>query len=208
MALTNAYGTMQQLRAAAGITDANNTDHDSALEIAGNAAARMIDDHCGRRFWQDGTVQVRTYCPDEACEVDVDDISTTTGLIVKVDDDDDGTFETTWTINTAFIVAPVNAAADTPVKPYEQLRAVGGYYFPRSAYGRPTVQVTAKFGWPAVPPQVLDAWLLQSVQLYKSDAAPFGGVSVGLDGGVLRLGARLHPIAEGLLEGVSKPRVA
>jgi hypothetical protein len=90
MALTNAYGTMQQLRAAAGITDANNTDHDSALEIAGNAAARMIDDHCGRRFWQDGTVQVRTYCPDEACEVDVDDISTTTGLIVKVDDDDDG----------------------------------------------------------------------------------------------------------------------
>lgn len=208
MALTNAYGTAAQLRSAAGIKDATNTDHDLALEIAGNAAARQIDAHCGRPhgFWQDPTVQVRTYVVEDRCELSVvDDISTATGLIVKIDEDDDGTFETTLTVDTEFVLGPYNAIADG--RAYEWIRTVSGVTFPVSSYGRPTVQITAKFGWAAIPTPVVDAWLIQAVQLFKSDAAPFGGVSLGLDGGVLRLGARLHPIAAGLLEDFSRARV-
>lgn len=206
MTMTNVYGTITDLRIAAGLTSGNQ-EFDTKLEAAGDSAARMIDAHCGRPhgFWQDSTVVARSYVVDDRCHLDVDDISTTTGLIVKVDDNDDGTFETTWTIDTHFVVGPFNAAADS--RPYEWITPVSGNAFPFSSYGRPSVQVTAKFGWASVPTDVKKAWLIQAVQLYKSDDAPFGGVALGIDGGVLRLGARLHPIAEGLLARVAKPRV-
>jgi hypothetical protein len=204
VALTNAYGTLQQLRAAAGITDANNTDHDPALEIAGNSAARMIDSHCGRRFWQDSVVQTVEFDADEHRCLELPgqfEISTTTGLIVKVDSGDDGTYETTLTLNSDFVLRRPYGKPTT--WPYTQIRLTPNSQvsFPLDT-AFPAVQITAKFGWPGgtVPADVLEAWIVQAVQLYKSDAAPFGGVSVGLDGGVLRLGARLHPIAEGLLE--------
>jgi hypothetical protein len=208
MTMTNVYGTLARLRKAAGITDANNTAHDDELELAGDSAARMIDKHCGRPhgFWQDSTVQTRTYRADDPYELFIrDDISTATGLIVNIDEDDDGTYETTLTITTEYVLEPFNAIADG--RAYETIRLVDGSVWPCLASGRAGVQVTAKFGWAAVPDDVEKAWLIQAVQLYKSDAAVFGGVQVGLDGGVLRLGPRLHPIAEGLLEGFSKPRV-
>lgn len=210
MALTNAYCTVADLADELDMTAGEAARLNGKLERAINAASRMIDKHCGRRFWQDGTVVDRQYDADNSICCYVDDISTTTGLIVKIDDDADGTFETTLTITTDFILLPYNAGDRNPVEPYTELRMVsdGIQRFPVWSNGRPGVQVTAKFGWPAVPDDVEKACLVQAAQLFKASDAIFGGVSLGLDGSVLRVRSSMSPLAEALLEGYCMPRVA
>lgn len=206
MTLTNCYATLDDLRLELGVNDSYD---DVKADVALNAASRQVDAHTGRRFWQDGSVVAREFYADESNICYVDDISTTTGLIVKTDGDDDGTFETTLTVTTHFILQPVNAADEVPVRPFTCIRCVdSSYSFPMSSSGRPGVQVTAKFGWPAVPPDVKKATLIQAVQLFKASDAVFGGLSLGLDGGVLRVRESLNPIAAALLESYCKPRVS
>lgn len=197
MALTNCYATLDGL-----LTELNigGSDVDPKLDTALNAASRQIDAFVGRRhgFWQDSTVKTREFFADDGCECMVDDISTTTGLIVKTDVNNDGTYAATLTVNTEFILLPVNAADEVPVQPYSCIRTVNSAYFP--TWGRPGVQVTAKFGWPAIPDDVTKACLIQATQLFKASAAPFGGVQLGIEGTVIRLAGRMHPLAEALLE--------
>jgi len=194
MTLTNCYCTVAEAKADQSISD---TISDTVLDVAINAASRQIDGYCARRFWQDGTVVARTYFPDDNLTCVVDDISTTTGLVVKTDDSMDGTFATTLTITTGFILTPSNAAAMVPVHPYETVLAVSGFTF--AVGDRPSVQVTAKFGWPAVPDDVKKACIIQSWQLAKSQAAPFGVLSFG-DAGFMQLQRGMHPQAAILLE--------
>jgi hypothetical protein len=196
--ITNGYCSLAQLQTELRIRD---TDDDTRLEIAIAAASRQIDGYCGQRFWQDGSVVAREFFAEDCFTVRVPEgISTVTGLIVKTDDNDDGTFETTHTITTEFIVSPVNAADEVPVRPFSCVRMVDGDYFPMSTSGRPGVQITAKFGWPAVPDDVTKAALIQATQLFKASDAAFGGVSLGIDGGVLRVRQALNPMAQALLE--------
>lgn len=208
MALTNAYTTTSKVFAELGVPETS-TDRIARVEDAINAASRQVDGHCGRRFWQDTEVKVREYYPDDSARCMVDDISTTTGLIVKVDDDDDGTYEETLTIVTNYILRPLNAADMVPVWPYDEIVIIDtlGTYFP-TGRRRPSVQVAAQFGWPAVPDDVMRATTIQAVQIYKAGDAAFGAVQVGSDGLVHRLGATINPIAAALLEPYCKPRVA
>jgi hypothetical protein len=206
MTITNGYTTEAVVNEEIGRTDVDST-RSAAIHRAINAASRQIDSHTGRRFWQDSIVVARVYEAFDTGCVEVDDISTTTGLIVKTDADGDGTFENTLTIATDFRVAPFNAAARTPVWPYTQLliSPVGNYGFPVSG-GWPTVSVTAKFGWPAVPDDVAQACVIQAVSLLKAPAASMGILQVGIDGIPARVPA-LHPIAVTLLEPYCKARV-
>lgn len=186
---TNAYCELASLKAALQITD---TDSDLELDAARDTASRQIDGLAGRRrFWQDTAVVTRTYYPSESVRVWVDDISTTTGLVVKVDQDDDGTFETTLTINTDFIVEPVNAAAQYPVRPYESIRLLGNALgaFPCLASGRPSVQVTAKFGWSAVPEPIERACIVQAKNVFKGVDAQNDTIQVSADGFPIRMPA-------------------
>ena len=205
MTVTNAYTTIDAVRAELRINDFGSDD---LMDMAINAASRQIDAECGRFFYQDTAVVDRTYYADSYSDVEVDDISTTTGLIVKVDNDDDGTFETTLTISTNFILLPTNAAAQYPVQPYTCIRLVdyATSSFPMWSSGRPGVQVTAKFGWPAVPEDIEKACRIQAVQLYKSSDAVFGGLS--FDAGILRVREGLNPMAAALVARYAKPRVA
>ena len=207
MAISNGYTTLALLKAELGIPTATTT-YDTKAEQAVEAASRQIDGHCGRRFWQDGSVVVREFYADNFQECFTDDISTTTGLIVKTDSNQDGTYATTLTISTNFIVLPTNAGDRSPVWPYEMLRIVDGTSaFTVEDFGRPGVQVTAKFGWPAVPTDIAKACLIQATQLFKASDAVFGGMSFG-DGGFMRVRSDLTPMAVGLLAPYCKPRVA
>lgn len=138
---------------------------------------------CGWRFWQDSSVATREfYALDYRCcdllfqpeSTDGAGISTTTGLVVKIDEDGDGTFETTLTISTDFILKPLNAADRVPVWPYTEIYLADNYRFPCLSNGRPGVQVTAKFGWPAVPDDVTTATLMLAADLHKSKDTQFG----------------------------------
>ena len=182
------------------------TSNDTQIEEAVEAASRMIDGYCGRRFWQDGTVTAREYYADSPVCVEVDDISTVTGLIVKTDTDGDGTFETTLTISTDFILSPLNAADRTPVWPYEEIIVPSSsYYLPRLSNGRPGVQVTAKFGWPAVPDDVEQACRIQARELFKSKDAVFGAVALAESVGRTIPGMNRQALA--LLADYRKPAV-
>tara|TARA_R110000868_G_scaffold82598_1_gene233165 strand:- start:1214 stop:1840 length:627 start_codon:yes stop_codon:yes gene_type:complete len=207
MSITNGYATLDQFKAQMRIGVSDYED-DARMELAVAAASRQIDAHTGRRFWQDSTVKVREFiCVDDDC-VFVDDISTTVGLIVKTDSDTDGTYETTLTVDVDFKLAPWNAADETPVRPYEELRLMplSSNYFPQNE-DFPTFQVTAKFGWPAVPDDVTKACLVQAGLLFKADDASLGAIQFADAGVALRMQNRLHPVAEALLEPYCRARV-
>jgi len=206
--LTNCYVTLDAVKDELGRSDVSN---DARIEAAINAASRQIDDYTGRRFWQDGSVVAREFYADDYSEListveQPFDISTTTGLIVKLDTGDTGTFGTTLTINTHFILTPTNAGDDG--EPFTGIRLVDSpNSFPMSSSGRPGVQITAKFGWASVPDPVNQACLIQSVLLYKATDAAMGGLSFG-DGAFLRVRGGLNPIAQSLVDRYSFARVA
>lgn len=152
------------------------------LERSINAASRAIDQHCGRRFWRDATVTARTYRPQDPLVANVDDISTTVGLIVKTDTTGDGSYATTWDA-ADYQLEPLNsdvvAGADT-VTPYAWwlISAIDDKTFLTGTL-RVSLQVTARFGWSAVPNDVNEAAILKAVALFRRKDAPFGVAGVG-----------------------------
>lgn len=193
MAISNGYLTLAEFKAAIG--GVSGSDKDADIERAIEGASRSIDQYTRRRFWQDPTAVTRYYTATDASLVVTDDISTTTGLVVKTDPGDDGTFEVTWTVDADFRLTPVNAAADSePWTAIERIRT-GSYVFPNHEH---RVSVTAKFGWASVPTDIETACLIEALRLYKRKDAPFG--VAGTDNvGVIRLFAKIDPDAEKLI---------
>lgn len=181
MALTHPYCTVEEVQGQLG--DSAGKMSLPLLEKAINATSRAIDKYCGRRFWQDATVQARVYLPGDPCTVAVDDISTATGLVLKTDQDRDGVFETTWATSD-YQLEPLNADADGGAYAWTEVRATtGSQRFP-CGHRRPTVQVTAKFGWSDVPDDVNEAAILKAVSLFRRKDAPFGVAGFGGFGAV------------------------
>lgn len=157
---------------------------DDDIDLALTAASRAIDNLTGRRFWADATATViRYYSPTAAGRLWIDDLVTLTEI--AVDTGEDGTFEEVWTQNTDFYLEPLNAAADE--QPYTTVSVNGrsSRYFPCA---HRSVRVTGKFGWAAVPDGIVQATKIVASKLVKrAREAPFGVVSVGVDGDAVRV---------------------
>jgi hypothetical protein len=173
------YASVGELRQALG--DETRLALDAGqLTQALRSASRAVDDHCSRplrRFWLDPTATIRTYRPTDTWCAWVDDIGSTTGLVVKTDTAGDGTWATIWTIGTDFQLEPLNAAANGGAYAFRKIVAIGSKTFPYpTGYGgqRPTLQVTARHGWSQVPDPVREATLLTAARLYRRKDAPFG----------------------------------
>ena len=169
MAVTNGYIEVDDLR---DLLRDQLTAYDAEYERAIGAASRSIDDYCGRHFWKETVASARTFRPDRYDLVWCGDISSATSLVVKTDDDADGVYETTWTIGTDFILEPFERMNNSP---YERIAAVGSKVFPtpttawaRGAQRRPRVQVTALWGWPAVPDEVKSATAIVAVDHFRA----------------------------------------
>lgn len=185
------YATVGELRQALGDDVALRLDA-GKLEQRLRSASRAVDDWCSRplrRFWLDTVATIRTYRPRDLWCASVDDIGSTTGLVVKTDSDGDGVFETTWTIDTDFQLEPLNAAGNGGAYRWNKLVAVGSKTFPYPlSYGqRPTLQVTARHGWSQVPDPVREATLLKAIRLNRRPDAPFGNEAGNLDFGPIRI---------------------
>ena len=189
MAITNGLCSLSDVKSAMNIFDS--TD-DSRLELAVEAASRMIEADCNRRFYQDAGVSARIFSALSGVLVLTDDISTTTGLIVKTDTGFDGTYGQTWTA-ADYQLEPLNGIVDGQSWPYTQIRAVESLTWPYSRT-RAVVQVTARWGWSAVPTAVKQAAIIQSISVFKSVEAPFGALGLA-DTGILRIRSGLHPSA-------------
>lgn len=192
------YCSVNELRDELGIAD--NVD-DALLTSAISAATEQIEDYCGRAFWQSpDALTSRLYNAVDPLHCEVDDISTATGLMVMIDTIGYGSYDLQLVLGQDFVLWPLNSFTLRPVQPATELHVLLGtrWYFP-APRTRPSVQVTAQWGWPAVPDSVNKACIVQAAQLFKSKDAPFG-VAGFTEFGVVRLRARLHPIAEGLLD--------
>lgn len=187
MAITNGYTTLTAIKNFLSIVDSSD---DTLLEGFIESASRSIDRIANRRFYADAAASARKYRAYNDLFVYVDDISSTNGLVVKIDDDGDGTFETTLTINTDFLVEPLTAASKD--RPFTQLTMVNTSFtwpiFPGlfSNGLRPGVEVTAKWGWPAVPDDIETACQILTADLYKRKDSPGGILGLG-DLGAIRM---------------------
>lgn len=171
MALGAKYATRDELKARVGIPLAD-TDHDTRLDNVLDTASRDIEKATGRQFNDAGSATAREYEPCDTVWLDVDDFSTVTGLVVKVDSAGDGTFATTLA-STFYKPYPLNGVVDGETGwPFYQLKAVN-YAWPGSYY-LPPVQVTARWGWTAVPSGVHEACLILAEELFKLADTPFG----------------------------------
>lgn len=180
MALGDPYATLAELKTRLDITDS--TD-DPRLTASLDSASREIDGWCGRQFNDAGAATARVFRSSGCTLAVVDDFSTTTGLVVATDNDDDGVYETTWSASD-YELEPLNGVVSGMSGwPYYRIRAVEARTFP-TGRRRAVVQVTARWGWTAVPTPVKEACLMIAAETFKAGDAPFGVAGFGEFGAV------------------------
>jgi hypothetical protein len=195
-----AYATVDELRrylrlpTSGDVGEAGeDADNDAVYGPAIEAASRAIDKATSRQF---GTSDVGDTPPAVARRytpvwrplrgrnvVSIDDLMSTDDLVVATDLDSDGTYETTIT---DYVLLPLNAAASS--KPWTDIEL-------RETASRSegTLEITAHWGWSAVPDTILSATLLQASRIAKRRDAPFGVAGSPDLGSELRLLAKLDP---------------
>jgi len=190
MAITNGYATQTEL--VSYIASANNqaliaTDNrGTELDAAISTVSRAIDQFCGRVFWDAGSATARVFRADRTSVIDVDEFSTAAGLVIATDTGGDGTFDTTWTASD-YQLEPLNGIRDGRTGwPYRTVRAVAGLSFPVDWQGQARVQITAQWGWAAVPDEVHQACLIWAHRLLRRSESPEGVAGFG-DFGAVRL---------------------
>lgn len=204
MTITNGYVTLPEGRLAMGVPSSH-TERDTLIELAIEAASRDIDAHCDRSFYQynGGTAVARVFVAKEPYLLEVDDIYSTDGLIIKTDDDVDGTYEQTWT-TTDYQLEPLNGyVSGQDGWPYTRIRVRANSTLAFPNYSNESlVQITAKWGWNAVPTAIKQACIAQMAAVYKSPEAPTGVADVAEFGPVTV--RALHPTAARLISHYRK----
>lgn len=181
------------------ISSTTSNEEDASLTYAVNAANDAVTAWCGRVFDATTTASAsaRTYHPRSYTLCVTDDFWTTTGLIVKTDAGDDGVYETTLTLNTDFIVEPVNGIEDGITVPYRRIRATSWLFSPTHVI--PPVQVTAAWGWATIPDEVTQATLIKAARIFKRRTSPEGVLGGWADFGAVRITNREDPDVVALL---------
>lgn len=179
---TSDYITVEYLRAALRLGEAN-TKFDYQLGVAISSASRQIDEHCHERFWLDDAPTPRLFEAHDPYRLMTPPYATTTGLVVEIDRDGDGTYETTWAAGVDFYAQPYDPEPGFPYRGIKVVRAalptltpygVDYPYTSAAGYGpgawtdRPRVRITARWGWPEVPDQVVQATAILATDHYKS----------------------------------------
>lgn len=214
MAVTNGYTTVADVRDHLG--DTGSKLDLTLLERAINSASRAVDNYCSggrprwRRFWPDTVASARTFRVDDSRVAWIDDLWDASSVVIKTDDDDDGTYETTWD-TTDFQLEPLNGGSSDGV-PYafylitalnQRLGLLTTRQFNR-VESRAALQVTAKWGWSATPDEVQLATILLAVKLFKRKDAPFGVAGMN-DFGAVRI-TQADPDVKTLLDPYVKLR--
>lgn len=184
------YATAEELKTRIEIST---TNYDGQIDDALATASREVESYCSRQFNRADVATARVYAAEACSRVDVDDFYTVDGLTVSVGVDG-VTYPTAWATS-YWLPRPLGGVVNgVPGWPYYQLAAASGLAF--TVNGRPTVQVTARWGWQAVPAPVKQATLILAGELLKLKDAPFGVAGFGEFGAVR---VRDNPRARSLL---------
>ena len=195
-----AYTSQALVKAYLGIPSSTSSEN-TAIDNAIAAADAEIDQITGRTFVVPSGATAKTFIPYDDYTLYVDDVAQLTGLVVKEDTNLDGTYDTTLTITTDYVVDGNNA-------PYRVIKRVDGDMWPRDRYGRPTVEVTAFYGYAmAVPDQIKQCSLVIAARLYQRRSSPLGFQAGSVDVGFVRI-SRTDPEVIALLRGLKIPAAA
>jgi hypothetical protein len=200
MAINQGYATLASLK---DFVEVSGTAHDDDLERAVESASRKIDKYAGRIFYDTGSATAKTFRADDPYELDVPDFHTTTGLVVKTDTTADGTYDTTWASDD-YQTEPLDPP---PGWPWWWITAIDDETFPTGGR-RARAQITAQWGWAAVPVDVTQVCLELAAESWKRKDAPFGVAGFGPDGAVrissseLRVLERIHDFQRVILGAV------
>lgn len=175
-------------------------DRDDLIDAAITAASRLIDARTGRRFYLDASasarvfpVRGRAFWDGAAHNLLVDDLGSTSGLVVETG----SPFSNSWTATTTYATGPDNAL--TQLRPVTSLRS-------QSGWGTESVRVTGRWGWPAVPAEIGLAAQLLAARLYRRKDSPQGVIG-SADWGAVRV-SRVDPDVEALIAHLILPGFA
>lgn len=169
------------------------TSRDESLTAALLASSRQFDRLCsktpgGFALADTATARTystvgRTYADRDGVWLKVDDIGSLEGLVVEVGSG------SSWSTVTDYETGPENALARG--LPVSRLGTSGNW-----SDGR-RVRITAKWGFPEVPPEIERATLIQANRLFLRKDSP-QGVAGNSEWGVIRLG-KVDPDVEALI---------
>ena len=169
------YATRDEVLQRLNLTGNASSDLTSRIDDALAAATTEIENDTSRVFTQsDGAVRVLRVPNRYTDTIDVPDLRSVVSL--KVDDTDDGTFETTIT------AYELDMWIDRDGWPYDRIRLLNRYW-PCGGNRRRRIELTANFGWEAIPPTINQACsLLASRMAQKPSHALFGVQGFGESG--------------------------
>lgn len=156
------YTTLDALKADLGI---DNNDDNAALADAIGTASRAIDLTTETTFGAD-TAAARLYAPKGDGSVWVDRFTSTTDLVIN---GWSGTAYDQLADPADYVLWPYNA----PSKGLAYRRVISpGLRFPYDSTGRPTVEVTAIWGWHYIPDDIERAARLKAARLFRRKDSP------------------------------------
>jgi hypothetical protein len=142
----------------------------SVLVSAIDAAEAAVEDYCGRVFTLASVATAVQFYSSDAKVLEVDDIGTTSGLIVA---------DTLATHATYQLEPLAGIGPNGRPWPYTRIR-LGLDFFAYPIWpGQATVTITAKWGWPSVPTPVKDAVRILAADLYHMKDNQFGVAGFG-----------------------------
>ena len=206
MALVNSYATRNQVKAALRIGTADTQD-DELIDNCAGAASRLIDGYANRSFFQVGSATTRIYTAADSFVCEIDDIAGT-AITLRTSTNADNNFDVTFQ-PTDYQLEPVNGIVEGLVTPFTRIRAVGDFLFPtlNSNFGQEAlVQLTAIFGYPAVPEPITQAVIIQASRIFKRYDSPLGVAGFG-DLGAIRVTRALDPDVAQLVEPYRRMRM-
>lgn len=155
MAVTDAYATAATYR---GLVSKSDTGEDAEILTDLTAISRYMERRLGRWFTVDASAVARVYettlLSNQPKSLFIDDLVALTSI--KVDEDDDGSFadESAWA-STDYELLPHNAGDGPEPGPYTQIHIPP--WSSKDLWGNHRVEITATFGWPAVPSAIEQA---------------------------------------------------
>lgn len=146
MSISAAYAAPAEYRRVVGMTDAG-LDADIAADLM--AVSRYLDGEMRRFFTRDASPVIRIFAPaHDGKNLAVSDLSGPPTL-VRVDTAGNGTFSTTLAA-ADYILLPLDAPLNPEPWPFTSMQLTGlGLVGAFSVNQR--VEITARWGWPAVP---------------------------------------------------------
>lgn len=179
-------------------------EQDPLLEEALRSASGEIETHCNRQFNRAETATPRVYPATSLTEVEVDDFWTKTDLVVEVDLDDDGVYETVVD-SSNYELYPANGVVSGQIGwPFWRIEFID-LWLPQRSRRKNIVQVTAKWGWAAVPEAVRQATEIIAAETYQLKDAPFGTAGMDQFGNIYHV--RDNRIAAGKLARYCRKRI-